>query len=54
MSDVGCAWGSKIIKKSKLCEISWKAIFSPKMRPRGARGDAKRRGVQNPEVQGED
>ena len=34
--------------------FSWKAILSPKMRPRGARDDAKRRGGTKAEIQGED
>ena len=58
MSDVGAPGGSKIVKKTNgfliFFEISWKAFFSAKMRPRGARDDAKRRGGTKAKVQGED
>ena len=57
---VGCwrAWGLKNSEKPNgfliFLYFSWKAILSPNLRPTGGAQAPRWRGVQNPEVQGED
>ena len=57
LSEVGVPGDSKIVEKDNeksILKKSWKAILSPKMRPRGAADAARWRGGTKAKVQGED